>query len=561
MFRRRNVVLNSILIIALLVIGFFGYQAVFPKTVVAAIRTATASVGNVVTTVSASGSVQASTDIGLIFKTSGIVRTLNVKVGDKVSKGQVLATIDDAAASLALLQAEATYKTSQVSILQSQQTIATADQGILTAQNSLDTLLAGPTDSVKKSQATAIVQQNSAIDAAQQALDNAISAQALQDTTTVTNLAGYDRTIERARFDLNAKCGCTVDDAHWNGVDWTQYTTTRPAALALTDALLAKQAGILKDATATQAAANAVVSAKRALASAQLSLETLKQTQADANQNPTDLAIATAKATLAKAKRDKDIAVIQVAQTDAAVATSKAALLNAQQNLDGTKIIAPSAGTVAAIASPVGVNAGSTTAGGGGVAGYIIITDLSSLQISASVAEADIVNLAVGQVATYSFDALASAQATGSVISVAPINNASTGSGTVMSYTVLFSLDAIPAGVKPGMTAQVSVTTAQATGVLSVPSSAVTQRGGRFTVTLKPKVVGGVGTRVPVQVGLQGDSLTEIQSGLKAGDEVVLRTVVSSSASTGFPAGGIPGGAPVVVGNFGGGGGGGRNGG
>jgi hypothetical protein len=109
------------------------------------------------------------------------------------------------------------------------------------------------------------------------------------------------------------------------------------------------------------------------------------------------------------------------------------------------------------------------------------------------------------------------------------------------------------------MTAQVSVTTAQATGVLSVPSSAVTQRGGRFTVTLKPKVVGGVGTRVPVQVGLQGDSLTEIQSGLKAGDEVVLRTVVSSSASTGFPAGGIPGGAPVIAGNFGGGGG--RNGG
>jgi macrolide-specific efflux system membrane fusion protein len=98
-------------------------------------------------------------------------------------------------------------------------------------------------------------------------------------------------------------------------------------------------------------------------------------------------------------------------------------------------------------------------------------------------------------------------------------------------------------------------------GVLSVPSSAVTQRGRTFTVTLKPKVAGELGKRVNVEVGLQGDSRTEILSGLKEGDEVVLRTATSSSASNGFPTGGIPGGLPGgAAGVVTGGGGGGRGG-
>jgi macrolide-specific efflux system membrane fusion protein len=121
---------------------------------------------------------------------------------------------------------------------------------------------------------------------------------------------------------------------------------------------------------------------------------------------------------------------------------------------------------------------------------------------------------------------------------------------------VLFGLDQTPDGVKPGMTAQVSVTTAQVQGVLSVPATALTQRGPFYTVTLKPAKPTDQGKQVRVTVGLQGDSRVEIKSGIKAGAEVVLRTTTSSS-STGFPAGGIPGagfggGAAAVPGGGGG---------
>ena len=107
------------------------------------------------------------------------------------------------------------------------------------------------------------------------------------------------------------------------------------------------------------------------------------------------------------------------------------------------------------------------------------------------------------------------------------------------------------------MTAQVSVTTAEMQGVLSVPATALTQRGPFYTVTLKPAKPTDAGKQVRVTVGVQGDSRVEIKSGIKAGDEVVLRTTTSSS-STGFPAGGIPGaglgGAAVAIPGGGGGG-------
>ncbi|CAB4973887.1 unannotated protein [freshwater metagenome] len=54
--------------------------------------------------------------------------------------------------------------------------------------------------------------------------------------------------------------------------------------------------------------------------------------------------------------------------------------------------------------------------------------------------------------------------------------------------------------------------------------------------------------RTPVTIGLKGDTVTEITSGLNDGDKVELRTTTGSSASSGFPLGGIPGGDAAGIG-------------
>lgn len=572
MFRRRNIVLNSVLVVALGVIGFFGWRTLYPATAVTVVRTATVSLQNVSTSVSATGSVQTSSDVGLNFGTSGIVRSLKVAVGDQVRKGELLATVDNRASQLAALQAQASEKSAEVSVANatvgvqnaqiaqtqggqnSQATLANDDQAIVNAQNALAKLQAGPTDATLAQQVQQVVVQNQAINAADAALANAQTAYTQTQQNIAQNLISYNSVVDNAQYDYTLKCGALAV-----GTDCTTNTYSRAAYLTLQNAQQAKTTGVLKDSQSLANAQTAVDNASRGLLSARQAFDSLKAQQAVANQPAAQVDIDTANAAIATAQRAKDNATVlatqQAEQAVGSLVTAKGSLTNAQEslvlaratlanaqtNLANTRLYSPVSATVAAIANEVGINAGSTTAGSSGATGFIVLTNLSGLQVKASFAEADIVSLKIGQAATFTFDAIASASAQGTLIAIAPLSNAS--SGSVTTYTVTFSLDSAPAEVKPGMTAQASVMTADAQGVLAVTSTALTQRGGTYYVTMKPAKVGVAGVRKAVTVGLKGDSATEITGGLKAGDQVELRTVTSSStsANNGFPVGGVPG--------------------
>lgn len=540
-FRRRNIILNGFILILIAGIAFFGYRTLNPKAAVTAVRTATASVGTVSSTVSASGTVQSATDAGLSFKSTGIVKTIYVKVGDTVAKGKVLAAIDDTQAKIALMQAQASEKNSEISVKQAAISLNSAQLSVDKARSDYDTLIGGPSDATKKSQAQALVNAQNSLTSTALAVQSARDAITLQESTTATNLAGYDRQIDRTYYSLLIACG-SVDDK--SSCKYSASGSIRSAYQSWEDATLAKTAGVLKDQQNLDAAKATLDSALRNQNAAQSSYDALVASQSDAN-NPSGISIKTSKTTLDNAAASYDIVKMQADQASANLLSAQASLLVAQQNYEGTKIVAPISGTIGAIASTVGMNPG-TVSSGSGSSGFIILTNLQSLQVKASVAEADIANLSIGQTASITFDAVSSARSQGTVISVAPINTSSgssAASSSVQSYTVLFSVDQAVASVKPGMTAQVSVTTKQVDNVLYVPTTAITQRGSFYTVTLKPKKEGTAGEQVRVTVGLQGDSRAEIQGGIKEGDEVVLRTTTSSSSSNGFPAGGIPGGA------------------
>ncbi|MER7499556.1 biotin/lipoyl-binding protein [Nonomuraea pusilla] len=75
----------------------------------ATVRTVTAGRGTVVAAVSASGAVESARSRSLSFGVSGTVEHVYVKAGDKVAEGDVLATLDDAAAQENLSAAKAAY--------------------------------------------------------------------------------------------------------------------------------------------------------------------------------------------------------------------------------------------------------------------------------------------------------------------------------------------------------------------------------------------------------------------------------------------------------------------
>lgn len=264
-------------------------------------------------------------------------------------------------------------------------------------------------------------------------------------------------------------------------------------------------------------------------------------------------------ASIVAATNDRTIARIQLAQAqdayDAASGTdarrqTRTSLLNATNSVASatanladlkaraalSRLVAPAAGIVTSVAVTNGSDAPS------GAAVTIASTDY---EVSASVVESDVATMKVGQAATATVSAIGATLA-GRVTAIAP-GASESAAGGVVSYAVTVALDAPPAGLRAGMTADITITTAAADGVLAVPAAAVRGVAGNYSVLV-------VGTAAspearPVTVGLMTSSLVEIQSGLTAGDVVVTGTSSTQRATTGTGAGGL-----VVPGGGGGGG-------
>ncbi|MFD0973781.1 efflux RND transporter periplasmic adaptor subunit [Plantactinospora endophytica] len=245
----------------------------------------------------------------------------------------------------------------------------------------------------------------------------------------------------------------------------------------------------------------------------------------------------------------------------------------AEDAVAGTTLKAPMAGTVTAVNGTVGGSAsgnggtgsnnntngggnapgGTSNSGGdtgsGSAAGFIEIADLTRLEVSASIAEADATKLKTGQTGTVTWNALPEARSTAKLAAVDP--NATT-ANNIVTYGVTFTLDDLPDGVRAGQSVNVSVTVGQAANVVYVNSAAVTSAGNRHTVTVMEN---GQRTVRAVEVGLEGDNTTEITSGLTAGEQVLINTPSNSSNQGTSPGGGFPGGGAGPGGGFPGGGG------
>ena len=231
----------------------------------------------------------------------------------------------------------------------------------------------------------------------------------------------------------------------------------------------------------------------------------------------------------------------------------------AERTLAGTVIKAPFAGVVTAVNGSEGGSAsggsGSSTGSGGqqtggasSGGGFIELADPNRLQIVGNFTESDVTKIKKGQQATVTFDALPGVTATGTVTLIDPQPQTS---NNVVQYAVTISLTDVPSEVRLGQTATVQVVVGEAENVLTVPTSAIRTAGGQSTVTVIEN-----GTRVVrrVEVGLRGDSTTEIRSGLREGELVVRSQATGSADDSSFPGfgGGPMGGGPAAGGPEGG---------
>lgn len=153
-----------------------------------------------------------------------------------------------------------------------------------------------------------------------------------------------------------------------------------------------------------------------------------------------------------------------------------------------------------------------------------VINGAEQMKITVSVSEALVPKLAIGDQADVVVSA-AGAQFSGTVRSVEKAANMQT-----QLYTVTLSVPAEVSGLLSGMFAEVTFHTDQADGVIVVPSQAILTSGDTRYVFV---VEDGAAKYVEVTLGMMGSGVTEVTSGLTAGQQLV--TVGQSYLSDGDP--------------------------
>lgn len=114
-------------LVAILLVGLIARDTVFAQPAAAPLRTATADRGTVTSAVSGTGSLVPAGRMNVNFKLAGTLTEIDVKVGDKVTAGAVLARIDSSTQQASLAQAQASLASAQAN-LQATQSPVTAAQ-------------------------------------------------------------------------------------------------------------------------------------------------------------------------------------------------------------------------------------------------------------------------------------------------------------------------------------------------------------------------------------------------------------------------------------------------
>ncbi len=175
-------------------------------------------------------------------------------------------------------------------------------------------------------------------------------------------------------------------------------------------------------------------------------------------------------------KADYDVAQNQINIARAQVNSVNAQLSTANKNLSLTNIYSPIDGTVL----NRNVSEGQTVASSFSTPTlFSIAKDLTKMQIRASVDEADIGNVKVGQKTTFTVDAFPNETFNGSV---SEVRLQPTVSSNVVNYTTMINADNSSLKLKPGMTANITIYTQVLENIMKIPASATSFRPDSLVV-------------------------------------------------------------------------------
>jgi HlyD family secretion protein len=208
-------------------------------------------------------------------------------------------------------------------------------------------------------------------------------------------------------------------------------------------------------------------------------------------------------------------------QARAQVMQSQAGLKQLEEQLSYTTIVAPMDGVILSRDVEIGDAVSSILVLGSTATLVMTEGDTSEVYVQGKVDEADIAHVYLGQPARIKVESFRDRLFSGKVTKIAPMG---VEKDNVTTFEVRVSINNPGGELKANMTANAEILLDEHKGVLTVPENAViydNQKNASVQVPDKHQKEGF--RKVPVTVGLSNGSVTEIVSGLKSGDQVILQ--------------------------------------
>ncbi len=241
-----------------------------------------------------------------------------------------------------------------------------------------------------------------------------------------------------------------------------------------------------------------------------------RQTLDDANK---DYLAALTRRDSAKAQVAVDTA--RLKQARAQVAEAQASLKQLEEQLSYTTIVAPMDGVILSRDVEIGDAVSSILVLGSTATLVMTEGDVNEVYVDGKVDEADIAHVYLGQPARIKVESFRDRTFNGKVTKISPMG---VEKDNVTTFEVRVSINNPGGELKALMTANAEILLDEHKGVLTVPENAVVYDNQKNASVEIPDKKQKDGTRkVPVTVGLSNGSVTEIVSGLKEGDQVVLQ--------------------------------------
>lgn len=520
--------LRRILLIAAVLVVAGGGAAVWASSGSSAggYRTATAGPAAVTATFDTTGTIQPVSQATVTFPVSGQVASLPVQAGQQVTAGQTLAQLDTTSLATQLANAQSTLASAQARLAsdQSGQASATSAPAGGRAVPAAYVTAATPAPELKPLQ--------DAVISAQSRLD--------QDLGTASALLKTEQDACRQVVEQPGSTQPATGDAAAPTQDEVDACTK-----AIQDAQTA-QGTTADDGKKLFDAENALSDALSKAVAATGGSAAPKPSQAPSPGQGKGSPSQGATPKSGSGTHSQPASAEQLAADQAAIDAANAQVAVAQQNLAAATLVSPIDGTVAQVGFTTGGQAGQQ---------HIVVIGPGASQVTTAVSDTQAGQIKPGQQATVTPDG-SEKPITGRVTSIGLL--ASTTSSGSPSYPVTISLPSSAEQLFPGATASVSIITSTANAAVTVPTSALHLAGANASVSV---LVNGKPQVRRIGVGVIGPSVTEVRSGLTAGEQVVLADLsqpLPSADSTGNRGAFGGGGQRVVVGGVrpGGGGGG-----